>query len=713
MCVLRSRVAGLTHPQFVRPNWFEGIERPRRSGAVAVLSGGQLRLLLPPGFLTRWDRAALEVACSQAASLAGTVTPLELGTLLCEGSPHDRREAAAALLSLGPAAKAAVPALLVALAADDLPPVRWRAVETLRKVTSPNYAFPLLAQALRSDPCRSVRWRVAEALGALSLPSKERAEVLLQAASDQDHWVRWHANRVLRQTDEATLRSIVPRYAADALDATVRAYALRLLAEQKKVTSRVLRRLVAGLFDPVSEVRRSTAVLLARQGIPTPEAEALRGLRLCLQDPRPELRETAVRAIGSLARREGTTRVLLQGALGDPDPLVRAAACEELADSKGTARAKRRWLGAGLSDPTPLVRLKAAISLHKLKTADAEVVTALTSTLQQERPPLEGWRALLTLSNRYERQIVSAISALPLSRLNYLVGEDVAAGTMPTIGLRLWHSKARIRFPNKEGGDLRAIGLGYPWVNAGVHHSWESHSAPLQSRIKKVVKQVSIAVKPFAHAHFIAAVEFCRFIPADLDGSIAPVQIEGRPVGSIIQGGSVSELLNPQGFAATSGRDRLDFLFANDLSFCQYAAFAATAARVQPFDAAHTGAFGAWRRLVERLSQALVDAGLREFVDQEWFDQKGWQSSRYGLRHERHYQEIRRPLTDLFTALRSSAGQRLRRVMGEFAHHFISEVETLIWSKRLSDYSRAILRVLASGAAGGRAASHAKSMLRT
>src|SRR5262249_52781087 len=153
------------------------------------------RLIVPRGFLERWNRA--ELAAIRDSTILERVASAELGQLLGAEEAEDRLEAANALLSLGPKAHAAIPALLVALTVDELPAVRWRAVETLRKLTLPGYAFPLLALALRSDPCRSVRWRAAEALGAPSLPQKERAEALLEASGDGDHWVRWHAHRTL------------------------------------------------------------------------------------------------------------------------------------------------------------------------------------------------------------------------------------------------------------------------------------------------------------------------------------------------------------------------------------------------------------------------------------------------------------------------------------------------------------------------------------
>lgn len=700
--------------QVGRTNWFEGTKRPRRSGAIAVLADGRLRLVLPHGFLAKWRQAELAEATSEPSDLAKRTSPADLGQLLCAGNSSERLEAAEGLLSLGPKAHATVPALLVAMVVDELTAVRWRVVETLRKVGAPSYALPLLALTLRSDPSRSVRWRVAEALSAPSLPAKERAEALIQASGDQDHWVRWHAHRVLTQVvDETLLRPLLSRYAAESTETAVRVYALWLLESQERFEWKDLRQFTAGLWDDESEVRRCTLNLLVGQGIPEHDRQAHSGLRLCLQDLRPEVRESAVRALGGLARHHEASRALLEGTLWDPDPTVRTAALEELPHAKGSARERKQWLQVGLNDPVLSVRLKAALAFHKLEVADSTVVAALASTLWQEEPPIEGWRALLTLTNRYEDHVLSAISSLPVPVLGYLIAEDVAAGTLPTVGLRLWHARARIRFPNKEGGDMRSVGLGYPWVNAGVHHSWESHKPLLRSRLQGVVKQVSLAVQPFPYAHLIAAVEFSRYLPPALDGRTAPVYIEGRPVGSIIEGGNVSALLNPAGIGAGDYRGRLDFLYVIDLQLCQYAAFGATCERVSPKDQLprQARASYAWRQFIDRLSHALAHSGSRDFIESEWFDPIGWESSRYGRRHERHYDDIREGTTRLFSILRSRNGQRLRRVIGEAVEEFCREIDSIIWSSHLRSYSQRLLGMFASGVAGERVALHASRVL--
>ncbi len=692
------------------PNWFEGLRRPRQLGAVATVEGDRVRLVLPPRFLKRWHFAAPPEEPRVPPGLPVGESVAGFAALLGSAGAMDRLRAASAILSLGREADAAIPALLSAMTGDKLASVRWRAVEALRKIGPPPYTLPALAGVLQSDPCRSVRWRAAEALAATSMPSDERAEALVRASADDDHWVRWHADRVLKETiDRDLLQALLPPYATKATNAAVRSYALRLLAAQEHLDRKTLRALVVGLWDPDARVRQHTANLVARHGLPVRYKRARGALELCARDSRPEVRKSAVEAIGYIAHRDATGLPLLQRSLGDPDASVRSAAYRELTRARGGARSKITWLGVGLHDPDLSVRLTSALELSSLKVETPAVISALASTLWQERPPLSAWRSLVALAERHEQPVLAAISLLPPAVISYLVKEDVAAGTLPTIGLRLWDARARIRFPNKEGGDFRGYGLGYPWVHAGVHHSWESYIPPLRSRIPGVVKQVSLAVDSFRYAHLIAAVEYGRYLPPSLSAQTASVHIEGRSVGSIIAGGGVSDLLDVPGTESRAGAGkRLDFLFIYDLQFCQYGAFAATCAwEGSDHPCAARAAASAWQSFFERTAEALSGHGLSEFVDQDWFDPDGWNSSRYGRRQERHYDDLREVVAQLFQTLRSPTGNYLTQELLDIAGRFAQDVEGPLWSAAFDKYPKSLLALLASGIAGSRISFHA------
>ncbi|MFL6261012.1 MAG: HEAT repeat domain-containing protein [Thermoanaerobaculia bacterium] len=615
---------------------------------------------------------------------------------LYTGSSKERIAAAEALRTFGQHAAPVLSAVLAAVR-DELPAVRWRAVEILRILVPPEHSLPVLAEALRSDPCRSVRWRAAEALGARTLPAVPAAEALIEASQDDDEWVRWHSDRVLTQVVDPSLRhSLLPGYAASSPVPVIRAYAIGLLAREDHVDEALLLPLAEGLRHPATAVRLSTIDLITRY-LPLADEHVRSGLRLCLEDAQSEVRMRAVRAIGRVGGRTAAT--LIQSAFADQDSAVRAAVCEALADDENAGRTRCRWLRHAMGDSRLSVRLAGALSLMRLGLIDGDIVAVLVSALARPSPSLAAWRALLALEPPYDRAVLEAVSALSPLTLLRLITEDVAAGKLPTIGLRLWPEKARIRFPNKEGGDRPPLALGYPWANVGVFHSWESHLEPLRA-IPGITKQICLAAPPYPHVHLVAAVEFARHIPVHFDGKSAPVHLEGWPVGSILEGTIGAE-------PGRVGRPRLDFIFGVNLQFCQYATFAALCSDIRsdagPLQkcAAHQ-----WKAFVDRMLEVLGSHGLAEFSRTHWFDPAGWQSSRYGIRRERPYDEIREGVTQFLAALRSSRGKLLARALIGAADDMAHLLQREAWRETLNTYLQALRQHLASGVLAERVAAY-------
>lgn len=668
-----------------------------RLGASAAVRRGRFRLALPRGFLLRWQKAEIP---EQRWGRRQAPSRMELARLKRALSTGDNEERIGAANELRACGRHAAPALaeVVAAVGDALPAVRWRAVEILRILGPPEHSFSVLAEALRSDPCRSVRWRVAEALGARTLPAAPAARALIEAAQDNDDWVRWHASRVLSQVvDQALLQALLPDYAASSPNPAIKAYAIGLLTHADHIEETLLRRLIDGLRHPVVAVRLNTIELITRHRPPADRIVRL-GLRLCLEDAQPAVRVRAVRAIGRVGGRGALT--LIQSAFADQAPVVRAAVCEALADAEDAGRVRRQWLRHAMGDSRLDVRLASARVLMRLGLIDDDVIAVLVSAVAQPSPSLEAWQALLALDAPHDGASLEAAAALHPSILARLVAEDVAAGTLPTIGLRLWPENARIRYPNKEGGDRPPLALGYPWVNVGVFHNWENHVAPLHSEIPGVTKQICLAASPYPHAHLVAAVELARYRPRRFDGKSAPVHIEGRPVGSILEGtiGAAPD---------RAGRPRTDFVFGVDLRFCQYATFAALCGSLQPgADSWRQRAARQWQAFVGRVSEVLDSYRLAELSRVQWFSPVGWQSSRYGIRNERPYEEIREGVAEFMGALRSPRGKPLARELLRAADDLARPLEQNLWREKLSAYSPDLRRQLTSGVLPERCATY-------
>lgn len=657
-----------------------------RIGASITFLRGRVDLAVPRGFLRTWHRGEIpEHPWRRGTPAAGEIA--RLARALSVANDTERVAAAEELRRCGKTAAPAIKAVIEAVG-DPLPAVRWRAVEILRLIGPPDRSLPVLLDALREDPCRSVRWRVTEALGAATLPALPAARALIGAAQDADEWVRWHADRVLAQElNWSLVESLLPEYATSSSSPAIKAYAIGLLVKAARIDASLLLRLIEDLRHPAVAVRLSLIRLLNHHH-PPPTRAIRRALRFCLEDFHPAVRAGAVRIIGRFADRQSVT--LVQSAFADGSPLVRSGVCQALAEVDDKSSTRRRWLRNALGDRHLPVRFASVQALIHLGEVDRDVVAVLIDAVAQPARSLEAWQTLLKVETSREGAIYQAATALKASFLARLVAEDVAAGRLPTIGLRLWPENARIRYPNKEGGDRPPCALGYPWANAGVFHSWENHLPPQRSRIPGIIKQVSIAAPPFPNAHLIAAVEFARRLPHPFDGRSAPVRLEGRPIGSILEG-------TIGGAGASKPQPRMDFIFAVDLRFCQYATFAALSDQLSVTGGSlQAQASAKWRDFVSHTSALLDSHGLAGFCREHWFVDKGWQSSRYGLRRERPYMEICPGVAEFLAVLRSPRGKQLAAELMDVADSLVEHLERKLWREKLSSYPLTVRRRLAS-----------------
>jgi hypothetical protein len=116
-----------------------------------------------------------------------------------------------------------------------------------------------------------------------------------------------------------------------------------------------------------------------------------------------------------------------------------------------------------------------------------------------------------------------------------------------------------------------------------------------------------------------------------------------------------------------------------------------------------------WVKYVEHVTELLSEFRLERFVDEEWFDMTGWESSRYGMRWERRYDELRPGIARLFQVIRSPRGSRLRLINKEITGDLMRNIELAIWSSRLRQYPTSLLIALESGIAGVRIAEFAST----
>ena len=120
----------------------------------------------------------------------------------------------AALARIGPAAAAAVPALVSELASPD-GGRRWRAAKGLGRIgPGANAAVPELIAALE-DPWERVGAHAARALGRIGDTSPSIAAALQGATGAASAWVRGEARKALAQLQQAGAEAAEPRVVSD------------------------------------------------------------------------------------------------------------------------------------------------------------------------------------------------------------------------------------------------------------------------------------------------------------------------------------------------------------------------------------------------------------------------------------------------------------------------------------------------------------------
>jgi HEAT repeat protein len=135
-----------------------------------------------------WTLGNMEAAAGDAVpALAALVDDPETGVVV-----------SAALARIGPAARAAVPALVAALQSEDAGR-RWRAARTLGRIgPGAREAVPALVATLR-DPNEGVRRHAARALGRVAPATGPAPAALQRATGDPDRAVRREAEKALEE----------------------------------------------------------------------------------------------------------------------------------------------------------------------------------------------------------------------------------------------------------------------------------------------------------------------------------------------------------------------------------------------------------------------------------------------------------------------------------------------------------------------------------
>lgn len=348
--------------------------KDKREG-VAPLAGEALGWILPPPraavpalreALTN-DRAHAAVyahALGQLAPLAHSAVP-ELTELLSDAAV--RPEAAVALVRIDPDQAEKVVSLLIKDLQAAEEKQRQAAVLALAHLgPAAKAAVPALVNSLRDRQLKGMEMIALRAMGSAAVPSLIG---LLQAPQTE---LRQLALVMLQEAGPAARPALTSLIAAlSDSDRAVRAGAAQVVQAIGPEASAAVPALIANLQVWQTEVRAAAALALGHIG---PNArEARRPLLECLLDPDEKVRYGAALALGRIDPDFTEAAPALRDALNDPSPMVQLAAIDSLSHIEPAASKDTGPILLALSrQPYPLgVRFRAVEGMTNLLGAEA------------------------------------------------------------------------------------------------------------------------------------------------------------------------------------------------------------------------------------------------------------------------------------------------------------------------------------------------------
>ena len=257
----------------------------------------------------------------------------------------------------------------IAALEDSSVAVRIGATDALRNILRVSPNSPEVVRALidaLGDTVDAVRMSAAFALTSAGVRAEGAVPGLHDALHDTAHAaVRWQAAMILGSLGPSAGQTSVP-VLTEALsdpDPQVRAAAAEALGNIGQVAAPALPKLYVLLRDVDADVRRKTVEALPNIARDTSMIGLLIG---ALSDSAPEVRRSAVTALGALGTPTDRVIEALAHALTDSWAAVRAAAALALAQIGPAARASRTALLAARRDSNAQVRRVAEDALRRI-----------------------------------------------------------------------------------------------------------------------------------------------------------------------------------------------------------------------------------------------------------------------------------------------------------------------------------------------------------
>ncbi len=293
-----------------------------------------------------------------------------------------RTEAAEDLGLIGPAAAAAVAALLEAAAEDADPLVRLEAAKAVASIEPKNdKPLPMLIAALQHES-PMVRQRAAECLGDLGPDAKRAVEALIKAAGDADPTVSWAAIDALGQVGPDAAPA-VPTLVAALKDANLRGAAVDALGQigrQAQAAIPVLEKMLTEDEPPFRWTAASALVRIGGAGV----KPAVHYLLTTAVREQGRNGPDATNILMAPTSREALP-VMLEAA---GDPAIRDLAAQTAVEvSAYLTKDPLRDVRALLKDKDPAVRCVSAWVLYGARTIDIkDAINVQRETLKAADP---------------------------------------------------------------------------------------------------------------------------------------------------------------------------------------------------------------------------------------------------------------------------------------------------------------------------------------
>lgn len=422
-------------------------------------------------------------------------------------------------------------------------------------------------------------------------------------------------------------------------DPSVRWRAAEVLLATKEYTSAVKSALKTALHDERYYVRWHARIAL-RQIISSDELETT--LLATTQSEIAAVRRDAIAELSLITYKSDLSLASLTHFLNqDSDAEVRLSAGLGLQKYPHLGPAQFDALNKALNDRETSVRLHAALNLIRFCVVPKRLVPILLDGLQSRLLAAHAVAGILEISRdpRTRRQWLASSVTIP----HQLIGEVLARGVLPTIGLKKWHKSMPIEIPTKGGPQHESFP--YAWEDEGVFHCWLSHSIWASANYPVTNHQVCFFSDWFPKIHLIALGQLISFDENQKCLSFGLAKIEGREIGYIAQGGGIiTELSGMRPLPTDRTTNRIDFLhgFKKDARALQFLVFAGQSAQ-KSADARtrlETKAANIWIEFCEYCQTLFRKAGLDELFLTDWSRAKPIPSMRYGLRFDREYDEI-------------------------------------------------------------------------